>query len=408
MNEQLLEELYSKYIFEDRQGIKSEWDKITEDYEEETGNELVFETARKKITPAIRERLWEAHLESQKPSLPPSELEIGGDGTRKLLAYKEMSEDQSKDPDEVMRINGYDPDEWDLIKLKVSEWTMGIENQNYSIGLEVRPKDKGELSIEDIIKVNEEYSYKHDKVKAKKIKSDRAIEIGITDTHIGSSAFEEDLYKEKIRKIRAHVDKEDIEEVFLVFYGDVLHVDNTNNTTARGTQLEVEDTAFSMFRQAKDVLNFTVAEFADLKLNVYWVQGNHARLTEYALFDGLNDSWSDNGHITFDTTEARRKAFLYGTQLVGLHHGDMPKKQQFDWLSRDFRKLWGQASFVEQHAGHVHHESVETKGAIKSRTLTTIKDTDGYEEGMGYRNISRVVQTFIYDKKEGLKQISYF
>lgn len=405
---QLIERLYGKYIFKDKQGIKSDWEMIMSDYKEETGEELVFNTVRKRVTPEIRERLWQDHLDMDKPSLPPSELEIGGDGTRKLLAYKEMTEEQSKDPDAVMEMNGYDPKEWELVRLKVSEWTMGAENQNYSIGLEVKPKTVDKLTIEDIIKANKEYSFKHDKVEYKKVSSERAIEIALADLHIGSKSFDENVYRDKIREIREYCNKEDVDEVYLVFYGDILHVDNTNNTTVKGTQLEVESSAFDMYRDAKDILNFTIHKFSDMKLNVISVQGNHSYLAEFALFDALKDSWSKSDHIHFDVSETKRKAFLYGKQLVGMYHGDMPKKQQFDWLARDFREMWGKAKFVEQHSGHLHHESVETKGAITSRTLNTIKKTDDYEVSMGYRNVKKVIQTFIYDKEEGLKHIGYF
>lgn len=409
MNIRLLEELYSKYIFKDRQSIKSNWHLIIEDYKEATGEDLVLNTARKQITPDIRERLWEDHIEGDTAAaLPPNELEIGGDGTRKLLAYKEMTEEESKDPDAVMRMNGYNPQEWELVKLKVSEWTMGVENQNYSIGLEVRPKTTDKLTIDDIIKANKEFTFKHDKVEYKRTKTDRAIEIALADLHIGSESFDEQMYREKINEIRAYCNREDIEEVYLVFYGDILHVDNTNNTTVKGTQLEVEGSAFDMYRLGKEILNFTVAKFSDLRLNVISVQGNHSYLAEFAIFDALKDAWSENDHISFDVGEKKRKAFLYGNQLVGMYHGDMPKRQQFDWLARDFREMWGKAKFVEQHSGHLHHESVETKGAITSRTLNTIKKTDEYEVSMGYKNVKRVIQTFIYDKVDGLKHIGYF
>lgn len=401
-----VEQLYKKHIYKDKQGIKSDWDKILSEYTELKGKTVEWETVRKYITPEIRERLWEQHIED---GLPPRELEINGDGTQKLLSYKAMSEADSKNPDVVMRMNGYDPYEWELIKLSIGEWTMGNkDNYNYKISLDVRPKDKAKLSIEDILKSNKEYTYTHKKIKHKVKGTDRAIEIGITDTHIGSDYFDEELYKQKILDIKQYIDKEDVEKVYLIFYGDIIHTDNTNNTTTAGTQLTVENNAYDMYRKAKNLMNYTIRELADNELMIYWVQGNHSRLVEFALFDSLEEIWKDNKHITFDTSEVRRKAFLYGNQLVGIYHGDMPKKQMYDWLARDFRKLWGKAIYVEQHSGHLHHEAVETKGAIVSRTLTTIKDTDDYEYGLGYNNVNRVIQTFIYCKCDGLKQINYF
>lgn len=409
MNFELVKRLYKQYIYKDQQGIKSDWDNILIDYKDQTGEELIWETVRKRITPTIREELWQQYLTD---SLPPKELEFRADGSQRLLSYKAMSEQDSKDPNKVMEINGYDPTKWEMTNLVVSEWTArSADNEelyNYQIKLTVKPKSSQKITLNDIIKVNKEYQYIHDPIEVEVKETNRAIEIGITDTHIGSKFFDEDLYKQKMQEIAEYVKKEEVEKIYIIFYGDILHVDTSMNTTIKGTQLTVENTAYDMYRKAKDVLNFTIRKLAKVETKVISVLGNHSGLAEYALMDSLKDTWQENKHITFDIRELKRKAFLYGKQLVGVFHGDMPKKQQHLWLQRDYRELWGKALYVEQHSGHLHHEAVETKGAIVARTLPTIKDTDEYEYSLGYANINRVIQTFIYDKEEGLKQINYF
>ena len=243
-----------------------------------------------------------------------------------------MSEQDSKNPDKVMEINGYDPKTWQLVNLIVSEWTArNTDNEelyNYQIKLTVKPKDNNKVTLQDIIKVNKEYEYIHKPMLFEVKKTDRAIEVGITDTHIGSEYFNEDLYKEKIQNIATYIKYEEVEKVYLIFYGDILHVDNTNNTTIKGTQLTVESSPHAMYRKAKDLLNYTVQAVATIKTEVFHVGGNHAGLIEYALFDSLKDSWRDNKHIRFDISELSRKAFLYGRVLVGMTHGNMPKKQK--------------------------------------------------------------------------------
>lgn len=427
INKQKVIELYKRHMYRDKQGVKTDWKSVVDDYQKWSGEPFKRDKEALRFhIKGMTKKLWEEEYgdKSYKPmqkrgrkpkkeNKPKKDLEITADGTQKLLAYVQMSEEEAKDPDFVMRVNGYPPDKWELIRLRVNEWTArnadNDELYNYQIRLDVRPKKADVLTLEDIKKANREYVYKHPVIKPTKTKGNVALEIGLADLHVGSSYFDELFYMTRIVDI-ANFAKEikDLEKIYLVWYGDVLHVDNTNKTTTKGTQLEMPMTAFEMFQLAKKIVDFTIREFAFTNLEVIWVQGNHSRIAEYALFDGTSDRWLDNKHISFDVDERRRKAYLYGNQLVGLYHGDMPKKNRFDWLSRDFKSLWGKARFVEQHGGHLHHEAVETKGAIVHRTLTTVKDTDEYEYGLGYHNVSRVVQTFLYHEEKGLRQINYW
>lgn len=410
----LVEELYKKHMYKDKQGVKANWSKITKEYQE------IKQLARQPKRDSLRyvvmgrtEELWNQENDNEEPLSKNKELEILADGTQKLLAYKQMSEEQSKDPDYVMQINGYDPSKWELVRLRVNEWTArnsdDEELYNYQIRLDVKPKSINKITLADIRKANKEYTYKHPFIKPTKIEGNYALEIGLTDIHIGSPEFDELLFLKTIVDIAEYAKSvEGLEKIYLNWYGDVIHVDNTNKTTTRGTQLEMPMSAYDMYQKAKEIIDFTITEFAFTNINFIWVQGNHSRFAEYALFDGTKDRWINNKHIKFDVDERRRKAFLYGNQLVGVYHGDLAKAQTFDWLARDFDVLWGKSKYREQHSGHLHHEAVQTKAGIVSRTLTTVKDTDSYEDGLGYRNISRVVQTFLYEKQTGLKQINYW
>ncbi len=351
-------------------------------------------------------------VSNDKVKLPSNQLEINGDGSRKLLAYKEMTEEDSKNPERVMELNGFDPDEWDLVKLKVSEWTMGAENQNYSIGLEVKPKNKSKLSLEDILEANKNYTYVHPKVEVKykdsKGLKGHALEVGLPDLHIGSAHANVDSIKEKIDRIVEYAKDNKVDKIYLTFLGDILNVDNTNETTTKGTQLKNEGTPYQMYLKTKDLINYIVRSFAEFETEVFSVIGNHSGLSELITFDALKDSWKDNPQITFDVDDKLRKAFLYGNTLVGLTHGNMPKANLFGWLASDFSDLWGKSTSRELHYGHFHSEDVTYVGGVTNRRLPTTKGTDDFEDAMGYLGDRNMLQTFIYNKETGLTQINYW
>lgn len=342
---------------------------------------------------------------------PGKSIEIDPNGHIRLFDIVKLTPDQVKSPDYVMESQGYSKEEWTVFKFTATQWG-DPKKPFYSVRLELKPRDKSELTEYDIVKINENYTYRHVKVEPKfTSKSEykgRALEIALPDIHIGSTSADPDFIKERITEIGNYARQDQINKIYLTFLGDILHVDNSNNTTVAGTQLTVKTTAQDMYLEAKDLLNFIVAELSDFETEVYWVAGNHSEVLEFALFDTLKESWTDNEHIKFSVDASLRKAFLYGTNLVGLTHGNMPKKQLFGWLASEFPELWGQAKYRELHYGHSHQEKVEENGGVVNRLIPTTKDQDDYEYRQGFQRTSKIIQCFVWDKEDGLIAIKRF
>lgn len=309
-------------------------------------------------------------------------------------------------PYDIMVENGKDPSQWRMVKYRTSQVASG----NYTYSLELAPKATKDLTPQDVVGYLNQFTYRiKDVPSPKEAKTHRALEIDIADTHIGSKHFDEERYFKAIHAIKEELLGE-YDIAYVCFLGDIIHVDNESEMTNRGTQLSTASGPYRMIDDAFDILINTISIIASgvNQVEVFWVQGNHARLLEYTLMQALAMSFTEIENIKFTVDERRRKAFLYGNTLVGIHHGDMPKRQKFDWLQFEFAHLWGQAKFWEMHNGHTHTEEVETRGAVVSRTVTTIKSTDDYEYNMGYTNNRQNIMTFGYDYEEGLDTIKYF
>jgi hypothetical protein len=120
--------------------------------------------------------------------------------------------------------------------------------------------------------------------------------------------------------------------------------------------------------------------------------------------------FANNPHIKFDVSPMPRKAYLYGKFLIGLMHGDMPKKQAYNWLQIDYKELWGQCKYAEIHAGHWHRELTETDtfAGLTIRYNPTPKPTDHYEYFNGYVGADKKIACYVWDSENGLESIKYF
>lgn len=347
--------------------------------------------------------------------LPPEETEVKEDGTVIIKNVTKMTAKDAVTPAYILEEKGYEPTEWTVVNYKTSNWgSVDPESkfQNYSVGLTIKPKDQTKFTLEDMIEVNKKYKYVHKPIKVEHFdvndNNGKALEVALPDLHIGSIASNVDEIKYKVTEIALYAKQTNVEKIFLTFLGDILHVDNTNKTTVKLTQLELEGTFVEMYFKAKDLLNFIVRSFADFEMEVIWVTGNHSEGLEFALFDALKDTWVQSPHIKFDVSEELRKVFKFGDNGTAVTHGNMAKANLFDWFAADFPEVWGEVKFREMHYGHLHSEDVITKGGVVNRRIPTTKSRDDYEYRIGYAETPSVIQTFLYHKTRGMRQIFYW
>lgn len=162
-----------------------------------------------------------------------------------------------------------------------------------------------------------------------------------------------------------------------------------------------------MVQKGYEMIMRIIDTLAIVPTEVYWIEGNHSRNLEFAVFYGIPFIYANSKHITFDVTPKLRKAFTYGDVLVGLHHGEMNKNFKFNWLQVEYREAWGRAKFAETHSGHIHHESVTGKGGITERSNPSPKIIDKYEYEEGYVGTERAVMAYLWHKNKGLLQLHY-
>lgn len=421
-----LKEILAKIISEvqwSNKGINN-WNKVSSELGKRYGIVKTPEGCRKFYNRYIRE-----DFNQSKPTIKELEMnkfEYRKDGTmlseRKIL----MSETEMKDPTFVLKAHGFNPDEFELVSAQNNFWTTHSsedgERINYQSKITVKPKtESNELTKEDVVCLVRNFEPKPCTITlyTPKVNEPTALSVAFADIHIGSLSWrgevgEDNDYKIAFAKMYAQMEeildiikKNNVEQLYLCFLGDFLHIDTVDSTTSRGTRVDTDTRPKKIVAKALEILMATIEKLSIIPTKLIWIEGNHSRLVEYAVFQALPFIYRDWNNVEFDVRPISRKWFFYKGNLVGLHHGEMKKDTMFNWLQVEARELWGKANYVEQHSGHMHQELVtQEKGGIIQRTNPTSKVQDLYEFENGWKS-NKVTIAYLWSENDNLKAQFY-
>lgn len=357
-------------------------------------------------------------------------IELLQDGSTVSERKIAISQADMKNPTMLIKAHGFDPNEFELVNAKNNYWDSNAGEGEvitlYQSKITVKPKKSNSgLTHEDLI-------YYLEKVNALKptifkdlepyeeIDDDNLYESDWADLHIGSLSWwaevgESNDYKitfANVRRIAAKkiktIKDNNVGHMKLCFLGDFFHIDTELGTTTKGTKVDTDSRPRKMIIKGTELVMEIINLFSFVKeLEVIWVGGNHSRNIEFAVFNAMPFIFRDYTNIKFDVSPRDRKAFVWGENLIGLEHGELNKKNEFNWLQNEFRELWGITTYSEQHSGHIHHESVKEGGGIIKRSNPTPKPIDKYEYSEGYFSAKRVVG-YLWHKTDNLIAQFYY
>jgi len=233
------------------------------------------------------------------------------------------------------------------------------------------------------------------------------LDINTGDWHLGARWFDkntsdvEQLFPSMMSDIfsRVEMSGRKFTKIFLNPLGDIAHYSNRQQQTERHQQivegngmnpLEIYDTATRMLISTVDRL----LEYAPVEM--LYIPGNHDGDFLYYVLSGLASWYRDVNTFSIDLEQTSRKARLFGSNLRGWEHGEIPKKNKVHWLANEFRELWGQSQYCETFSGHWHHEEVVENGGVKTRLLPAIAPTDYWHHRNGYTGAIRATMSFVW------------
>ncbi len=279
-------------------------------------------------------------------------------------------------------------------------------------------KDQFLKSIEELVS---SYSPKYPSIEYPKLKEGHLLIINPADVHIGKYADALETgsnYNIKIARdrilngVRGIISKSEgfpIDRVLFCIGNDILHTDNVEGTTTKGTRQDTDGRWYKHFTTALEVY----VECVEMLMNIAPVDclhsmSNHDYMSGFHLAHALKSWFRNTDSVFVDDDPIHRKYYQYHNTLIGLTHGDGAKTPSLPLLmAQEKPKLWSKTKYRYWYLHHIHHKqrykyltSFDDIG-VTLEFLRSPSGTDAWHYRKGYCGSPKAVEGFIHSKNNG-------
>ena len=210
----------------------------------------------------------------------------------------------------------------------------------------------------------------------------------------------------------------DVERVLFCIGNDVLHIDNVYNTTTKGTHQDTDGKWWEHFEVALALYVKCVEMLREIApVDVVHSMSNHDYQSGFHLAHALKSWFRQDGEVSFDVSVAHRKYYQYGTNLIGLEHGDGAKMDNLPLLmAQEKPKMWSGTKYRYWYLHHLHHKVKHKWRDAKDFIGVTVEymrspsGTDSWHSRKGFSGVLKAVEGFIHEKNSGqvARLVHYF
>ena len=341
----------------------------------------------------------------------------------------DLDEQDIRDPNKLLVAHGFDPKNWIIVRANNSrthKYSASADISCYSSRITVRPKNANEISYDDIDRFFEKFNPSNTvSINPKQYDPDgEFLEVCIQDLHMGELAYAQEAgedYDTSIARKRLENCVADIFErakgrkfkrVVLALLGDILHVDNLEGTTTKGTRQDVDTRPTKIFDETLDMLIKTIELLGSIApVTVVNIPGNHDKFSSYMLCKSMEMAFRGDDKVVFLNDPNPRKWVRFGNVLIGYAHGDMKPNAVTEWLSNECPE-WSLAKYREVHLGHLHSLQTmkkieDNKYGLIARYLPALCSSSAWEHSMGFPNSQRGMMSFVWHEDKGLREVWY-
>lgn len=354
-------------------------------------------------------------------------VEYKADGSATFEGIIALFEGEPITPEIIMRGHNLDVDHWDVVSYKSNFWQQQAKGGRklllYQSKITVKPKHKDEITLEDIDRYFENKDYSKDKLPIECFDYDpdgEILDVKLPDLHIGLLSWREETgedYDLKISKEHFFMCINDIirrcqgrrfKKIMFITLGDILHVDNDQGTTTKGTQQQMDGRMAKITECAEDMLIDGITLLGQIAPVEYiYTAGNHDRVCGYMLARSVANVFRNDPNVTCDISPNPIKYRRYGVGLALYHHGDAPKKNIGELPMKFAREEISKAKFVEVNLGHIHDEEIKTVNGVRVRYFPTICASSYWEHQQAYGSAMKAVVCDVRNEKTGLRETWY-
>lgn len=397
--------------------LKSKYNELNELNDVDGYNRVRYYIKKYRRQHNIRRDCTGKELSTNAPVKQPSKYTFQN-GSHTYEDIVEITDGRPITPEIIMQAHKLDPSCWDVVSFTSNTWQSQGKDENVldlcQSKLTVKLKKQKEITLEEIDIYFDKKRFKPiiPPTNYKFIEDGSVLEITYVDPHNGLLAWRVETgedYDLKIARerfikcawdIRNRCEGKKIKAIKLCFLGDILHTANDNQTTEKNTLQQVD----GRYPKITDTTEETIVDFITIvkdvaPVEVVWVSGNHSRTSEYLVMRCVSKSFSD---VTFDISPNPIKQIKIGNALIGLTHGDMPKKNITNNVDREARMIGG-IKFIEQHCGHYHSEITSWVNGIIVRYLPSLCSSSAWEHQQGYLNFKAMI-SFVWSETNGIQE----
>ena len=311
-------------------------------------------------------------------------------------------------------------DKKDVVSVK--HWQNFSGELRFSIVTKENQIDEKEV-FNTVLSLIEEYAPKYPKIirGIGNTTNQHLLVINPADVHLGKYAHNDetgDGYNKEIAVqrvldgVQGLIDKAkgfDIDRVLFCIGNDILHIDNVYNSTTKGTRQDVDGKWWEHYEVALGVYVSCVEMLREIApVDCIHSMSNHDYQSGFHLAHALKSWFRHSEDVVVDCGVAHRKYYIYGSNLIGLEHGDGAKMDKLPLLmAQEKPQEWANTKHRYWYLHHIHHKVKHKWLDAKDFIGVTVEymrspsGTDSWHSRKGFTGIPKAVEGFLHDKNSG-------
>ena len=266
-----------------------------------------------------------------------------------------------------------------------------------------------------------EYAPKYPTIKYRKVKDGHLKLIDIADLHIGKYAVSRDnkvcydiptavsMAKQAVDVLLQRSQGFPTDRFLFPVGNDILHVDNKNNTTTKGTSQSVHGSWWEMYDAAHALYVSTIERLVQIApVQVVYNRSNHDEHSGFSLARGLQHWFRHNKNVTFVVSTNDREYVEYGKNMIGMMHGDGAKLKDLPLLmAAEAPKIWGESVYRHIICHHIHHWQKHSfllgmdMPGVTVQYMRSPSASDDWHQKMGYTCAPQAIDALIFHPEHG-------
>jgi predicted MPP superfamily phosphohydrolase len=357
-----------------------------------------------------------------------SESTLNKDGTRSSNILIEMSEEQSKDINYLLKAHGFSAECWELVSARNNIWNVYSKQDGistlYSSRITVKPI---ELNItSDLIekwfnKLDRNYSLPKINITEDYLTGDKLLLIDISDLHMNLQAsmfitgneyncdIAERLFFYVISDVLSRTSTYKFNKIIFTIGGDMLNADNLNNTTTKGTPQSCDIHLFDAYERLSAMTIKAIDILLDkvkAPIEVIYIPSNHDLTSGFKLAKYIQAWFRNDSRVSVDYSPFPRKYVVFGKTLFVFAHDENVKNLP-RIIADEARQYWSFIETTEVFLQHLHSEQILLEANnMRIQRLPTISARGEWTVSKGYGS-KRQCKSFIFDLEDGMTDVIY-